>query len=48
MKRRPDGIIALVIIFCIGLAVSGFTSIFSASERSQPPASVAMVMPAIR
>lgn len=26
MKRKPDAMIALVAIFCLGLVISGFTS----------------------
>jgi hypothetical protein len=32
MKRKPDSMVALVFLFCIGLAATGFASILSDDE----------------
>gem|GEM_PF-3807138 len=31
MKRKPDSIVSLFFLFCLGLAITGFTSIVSDS-----------------
>ncbi len=48
MKRKPDSIVALGVIFCIGLAISGFTSVFAGQERPHTNAGYALVMPAVK
>lgn len=32
MKRKPDSMVALVFLFCLGLAATGFASILSDDE----------------
>jgi len=34
MKRKPDAMIALIAIFCLGLAISGFASMSSNSGKA--------------
>jgi hypothetical protein len=34
MKRKPDAMIALIVIFFIGLVISGFTSMGISSDKS--------------
>ena len=33
MKGKPDSMVALVFLFCIGLAATGFASILSDDEQ---------------
>lgn len=32
MKRKPDTMVALVLIFCLGLVVSGFSTMSSGAD----------------
>jgi|GEM_PF-3479162 len=34
MKRKPDAMIALIVIFFLGLVISGFTSMGINSDKS--------------
>ena len=34
MKRKPDAMIALVAIFCLGLVISGFSSMDINSDKT--------------
>lgn len=37
MRRKPDAMIAMVVLFCLGLAISGFSSISAGSDERRPP-----------
>ena len=37
MKRKPDVMLTLVIVFCIGLVISGFTTFNHDQERTEAP-----------
>ncbi len=37
MKRKPDAMLTLVIVFCIGLVISGFTTFNHDQERPEAP-----------
>ncbi|WLQ12202.1 hypothetical protein O5O45_20980 [Hahella aquimaris] len=36
MKRKPDVMLTLVIVFCLGLVVSGFTTFGHKEARTSP------------
>ena len=36
MKRKPDMMITLVILFCVGIIISGFTTFSHVPGRSAP------------
>jgi len=40
MKRKPDIMATLVIVFCVGLVISGFTTFSYTRDRPPPPASL--------
>ncbi|WP_020410690.1 hypothetical protein [Hahella ganghwensis] len=37
MKRKPDVMVTLVVVFCLGLVISGFTTFGYNQERDNAP-----------
>jgi len=35
MKRKPDAMAAIILLFCLGLAISGFSSMTVGSDRAR-------------
>lgn len=40
MKRRPDSMSALVLIFCVGMAITGIASVFASDASVQDQGSM--------
>ncbi len=37
MKKKPDAMLAMVLLFCLGLAISGFSSMSVGSDDRRVP-----------